>query len=289
MMASGKKLFRLFKTASTYIGAVSFKNGKTLLVLEDVARRLNLNKEIKITLMVIASGSVLYTLAFTRLPSFDIGTFSFSAISFFLTREALLSIPYVQDLSSSAITALSLGSAFSAFFSEIFSKNLDLHRLIDHEGVDFIRDLRSIESKWIFSHAFMGVLFSVAMGVGYYTGCLNLSEDIGISELFSDFSWSLIILNCLFAISGSALEFAFSVKPMFESIRPPQQTVNNQASLLTHDEMLINSENVDTLEKPYSSFVDNYKHIGIFASQVSTPKREQCDAPKKKFLSCAIL
>lgn len=62
--------FNIFKTFSTCIGAISFKNGKAVLVLDDVSNRLNFNSETKVILFILTSAGVLYTLGNSRLPAF---------------------------------------------------------------------------------------------------------------------------------------------------------------------------------------------------------------------------
>ncbi|MEN9449153.1 MAG: hypothetical protein RJA25_2443 [Bacteroidota bacterium] len=338
---------RVFKTASTMIGAISFKEGKALLVLDYVSDKLTLNESAEIAVMIICSSGVLYTLSFTRLPAFwnkfgpnqnnqniniiaitdrernikriftiiartvwivrapfnllntfmgsqailqaihidthntgsyilgayaaisnqiayniytynsihsncmlladkwigrpavnnnaqafsfrktalkyglGIGTLSFCALSFFLTQKALYYIPVTNTLPPTVITGISAGSAFSSLMSEIFSKNMDLNHLIDSDYNDFIRN--ASKSKLVYPHSIMALIFTLTMAVSYYTGCMNLSEDTGLDKWMPEKAWWTILTYFIFAMSGGALELAFSVKPMFASIALPQQ------------------------------------------------------------------
>lgn len=330
----GKLLIRLFKTASASLGIIAFKNGKSLLVLQDISNRLQLSDALRASLMVVSSTGILYVLAFTRLPSFwkkfnsdqqnthpeegkeiqtkcqksfigiayivgitrapfillntyvgfqatlqavgvktdtpvsfssgiyialanlaayriytfgsiynncirlataehacgvdskikfllkrflDLGTISFSALSYFLTEKTLTSVPLFYDhLSSENIRLISGFSAVTALFSEIFSKNMELQNLVDNDGMKFFQKIKTEKSKWIYPHMIAALIFIAAMSVAYYFGCLGLCQDIGVSDTFKDSSWYAIMTYSLFAISGGALELAFGVKPMFD-------------------------------------------------------------------------
>lgn len=161
------------------------------------------------------------------------GTLSFSALSFFLTREALETISWTNDnFSPESISLISGFSAGTAFLSEIFSKNMDLHYMIAELNLKSYRELKQNKPAIFYSHTLMGAIFTFAMAISYYTGCLNLSEDIGLQNKLSESLWAAIFIYTLFSISGGALELAFSVKPMFDSIKTTAPLLEDHATTI---------------------------------------------------------
>jgi hypothetical protein len=106
---------------------------------------------------------------------------------------------------------------------------MDLNHLIESGYNDFLKD--ASKSKLIYPHSIMALIFTLTMAVSYYTGCMNLSEDTGLDKWMPENAWWTILTYFIFAMSGGALELAFSVKPMFASLGLSQQNQNVQGSI----------------------------------------------------------
>jgi len=330
----------LFKTSSIFFGALCYKNGKIILVLEDIAKRTSMGNAPAILLIIVSSGSVIYTLSFTRLPAFwkryyveldsnqtvpvvqeltqkqkklkmlawviwlfnspfnfmntyagaqailgllgagsnnpityilssyaaladqvnyniytyariysnclkietmcqcnfhcatfslrnfalkrilDLGTLSISALNFFLTQDFMSNFPLTRELPEGIISFFSMTSAISMFFSQVFSKNMEMHQLIDNANIDFNTSFDKLKtSPLIYSHSILSLIYTLCMGASYYIGCLNLSEEVNTNDSFEEIAWYSIITYILLSASGSMLEFAFNVWPMFDTSR----------------------------------------------------------------------
>lgn len=107
----------------------------------------------------------------------DSGTLSFSALSYYMGREALLKIPYLKDLDQSWIKILSWCSAISALLSEVLSKNMELHKTFDERFNKFVQSLKQRKLIFLIPHTLLILLFMLSMGLSYFDGTLNLFLD----------------------------------------------------------------------------------------------------------------
>ena len=148
-----------------------------------------------------------------------LGVTSYSAFTYVLTMHAFSVIPGLKLAPPICKQIISGYAAGNAAYTVSTAKGVAFHEFMGSSLSDMLKKISPENKNWVPPHIFFGVLYTIAMGVSFFSSSVSLIEGFGASD-----STAWIGIYMLLALCGMVLEFSFNVVPTLKSLQSTEMS-----------------------------------------------------------------